>query len=129
MKDIFSKTIRKLRNLGKNRKGVFVCNLNLKKSFNVGDEVDYSYDFENKVLTVIKNQNGSHRVSFRKSDATTIQKLIDIGVSPLFLFFNFNEPFDDDLNKYIKDRKEIQLAEVIAAKEKELEELKSNINK
>lgn len=64
--DLFSKTIRKLRDLGKNKKGVFVCNLNLKKSFNVGDEVDYNYDFENKVLTVIKNQNDTQKIASEK---------------------------------------------------------------
>ena len=46
--NIFSKTIRKIRDLGANKKGVFVCNLDLKKSFNVGDTVNYIYDFDKK---------------------------------------------------------------------------------
>lgn len=84
-------------------------------------------DFAEK-LGVSQNAISHYKLGKRKPDATTIQKLIDIGVSPLFLFYNFNEPFDDDLNKYIKDRKEKKLAEVIAAKENELKELKRSIN-
>ena len=51
-----------------------------------------------------------------------------LGVSPLFLFFNFNEPFDDELNMYIKDRKEKELNSEIAAKEKEIEELRKKLS-
>lgn len=65
---IFSKTIRKIRDLGKNKKGIFVCNLDLKKSFKVGDNVEYIYDFKNREINIIKKENGTHKVSFRKSE-------------------------------------------------------------
>ncbi|WP_152633374.1 DNA cytosine methyltransferase [Aliarcobacter butzleri] len=67
-KTIFAKTIRKIRDLGKEKKGIFVCNLDLKKSFKVGDNVEYIYDFKNKQIDIIKKIDGTHRVSFRKSE-------------------------------------------------------------
>ena len=107
MNDLFSKTIRKLRDLGKNKKGVFVCNLNLKKSFNVGDEVDYNYDFENKVLTVIKNQNGNHRVSFRKSEPD--MPILDIKNQTVFQLFQDAEKVEVC---FYPNRVEIKLSKV-----------------
>jgi len=68
--NIYAKAIRKLRDLGANKKGIFVCNLDLKKSFNVGDKVECNYDFKEKMITItktLKNQ-GTHTISFRKSE-------------------------------------------------------------
>ena len=65
----------------------------------------------------------------RKPDYNTVQKLIDFGVSPLFLFYDCGEPFDEELQTYIIDRRSRKLEEDIVAKEKELEVLKNKFNK
>jgi transcriptional regulator with XRE-family HTH domain len=84
-------------------------------------------DFATKI-GLSQNAVSQYITGKRKPDYATIQKLIDLGVSPLFLFFNFNEPFDDELNVYIKDRKEKELNSEIAAKEKEIEELRKKLS-
>ena len=84
-------------------------------------------DFATKI-GLSQNAVSQYITGKRKPDYATIQKLIDLGVSPLFLFFNFNEPFDDELNVYIKDRKEknetlTEIAEAI----KELQQLQHDV--
>lgn len=41
----------------------------------------------------------------RKPDIHTVQKLIDLGVSPLFLFSDYEEPFDNTYDTFIKAKK------------------------
>ncbi len=84
-------------------------------------------DFATKI-GLSQNAVSQYITGKRKPDYETIHKLIDFGVSPLFLFFNFNEPFDDELNMYIKDRKEKELNSEIAAKEKEIAELRKKLS-
>lgn len=40
----------------------------------------------------------------RKPDINTVQKLIDLGVSPLFLFADVQTPFDATYNKFVEAR-------------------------
>lgn len=69
---MYSKIIKKLRDLEKGKKGLWINNLTLKKSLEVGDIVDCKYDFEKKILIVEKVELfGSHTVSFRKSSPET----------------------------------------------------------
>ena len=84
-------------------------------------------DFATKI-GLSQNAVSQYITGKRKPDYETIHKLIDFGVSPLFLFFNFNEPFDNELNMYIKDRKEKEINSEIAAKEKEIEELRKMLS-
>lgn len=65
----------------------------------------------------------------RKPDYNTIQKLVDYGVSPLFLFYDFGEPFDEELHTYMMERRSKKLEEDIAAKKKEIEILKNKFYK
>lgn len=84
-------------------------------------------DFATKI-GLSQNAVSQYITGKRKPDYETIHKLIDFGVSPLFLFFNFNEPFDNEFNMYIKDRKEKEINSEIAAKEKEIEELRKKLS-
>lgn len=84
-------------------------------------------DFAEKI-GVSQNAISHYKLGKRKPDAATIQKLIDIGVSPLFLFSDFEEPFDEDFNTYVRERRNKILEEKIAAKEKELEKLKNKLS-
>lgn len=63
----------------------------------------------------------------RKPDIITIQKLINHGVSPLFLFYGsdipFNKDFDDFTKTFIQKEKELAIKLI----EKELEILKNSI--
>ena len=66
---MYSKIIKKLRDLENGKKGLWINNLTLKKSLEVGDAINCIYDFENKVLIVEKAEIlGNHTVSFRKSN-------------------------------------------------------------
>ena len=66
---MYSKIIKKLRDLENGKKGLWINNLTLKKSLEVGDTINCIYDFENKVLIIEKAEIlGSHTVSFRKSN-------------------------------------------------------------
>lgn len=68
---MYSKIIKKLRDLENGKKGLWINNLTLKKSLEVGDTINCIYDFENKVLIVEKAEIlGNHTVSFRKSNPT-----------------------------------------------------------
>lgn len=60
--------IKKLRDLEGNKKGLWINNLTLKKSLDVGDVVNVIYDVKNRVMIVEKTDLiGSHTVSYRKS--------------------------------------------------------------
>lgn len=66
---MYSKIIKKLRDLENGKKGLWINNLTLKKSLEVGDTINCTYDFNNKVLIIEKAEIlGSHTVSFRKSN-------------------------------------------------------------
>lgn len=66
---MYSKIVKKLRDLENGKKGLWINNLTLKKSLEVGDTINCIYDFENKVLIVEKAEVlGNHTVSFRKSN-------------------------------------------------------------
>lgn len=66
---MYSKIIKKLRDLENGKKGLWINNLTLKRSLEVGDTINCMYDFENKILIVEKAEVlGSHTVSFRKSN-------------------------------------------------------------
>jgi site-specific DNA-cytosine methylase len=68
---MYSKIIKNLRDLENGKKGLWINNLTLKKSLEVGDAINCIYDFENKVLIVEKAEIlGNHTVSFRKSNPT-----------------------------------------------------------
>ena len=65
-------------------------------------------DFANK-LGVSQNAISHYLLGKRNPDINTIQKLIDLGVSPLFLFSNSKNPFDEtyklfsEANKYLNE--------------------------
>ena len=65
-------------------------------------------DFANK-LGVSQNAISHYLLGKRNPDINTIQKLIDLGVSPLFLFTNSKNPFDEtyklfsEANKYLNE--------------------------
>ena len=64
-----TKIIKRLRELPNSKKGIWVNNLTLRKSFEAGDTVNISYDFSNKIVIVEKAEIlGNHTISFRKSD-------------------------------------------------------------
>lgn len=63
----------------------------------------------------------------RQPDINTIQKLIDFGVSPLFLFSDFPEPFDEKYNDFVKTYKKQITQDEITRKELELENLKHKL--
>lgn len=89
--NIYAKAIRKLRDLGANKKGIFVCNLDLKKSFNVGDKVECNYDFKEKMITItktLKNQ-GTHTISFRKSEPE--KPILDLKNKTIYELFRDSE--------------------------------------
>lgn len=66
---MYSKIVKKLRDLENGKKGLWINNLTLKKSLEVGDAINCIYDFENKILIVEKAELlGNHTVSFRKSN-------------------------------------------------------------
>lgn len=66
---MYSKIVKKLRDLENGKKGLWINNLTLKKSLEVGDAINCIYDFENKVLIVEKAEIlGNHTVSYRKSN-------------------------------------------------------------
>lgn len=65
----YSKIIKSLRDLENGKKGLWINNLSLKRSLEVGDVVNTIYDYENKVLIVEKTDIlGSHTISYRKSN-------------------------------------------------------------
>ena len=65
-------------------------------------------DFANK-LGVSQNAISHYLLGKRNPDINTIQKLIDLGVSPLFLFSDSKNPFDEtyklfsEANKYLNE--------------------------
>lgn len=66
---MLTKIIKRLRALPNSKKGIWVNNLTLRKSFEAGDTVNISYDFSNKIVIVEKAEIlGNHTISFRKSD-------------------------------------------------------------
>lgn len=66
---MLTKIIKRLRELPNSKKGIWVNNLTLRKSFEAGDTVNISYDFSNKIVIVEKAEIlGNHTISFRKSD-------------------------------------------------------------
>lgn len=66
---MYAKIIKRLRELSNSRKGIWVNNLTLKKSFEAGDTVNISYDYTNKIVIVEKAEIlGNHTISYRKSD-------------------------------------------------------------
>ena len=71
-------------------------------------------DFANK-LGVSQNAISHYLLGKRNPDINTIQKLIDIGVSPYFLFSNAKEPFDQNFKLFAEAVKYIN-----AGNEKEL---------
>lgn len=64
----YHKIIKPLRELSKGKKGIWVNNLTLKKTFEAGDSVRVSYDNKNKIVVVEKSDNPNHTISSRKSD-------------------------------------------------------------
>lgn len=71
-------------------------------------------DFANK-LGVSQNAISHYLLGKRNPDINTIQKLIDLGVSPLFLFSDSKNPFDEtyklfsDANKYLNENNKNEL--------------------
>ena len=71
-------------------------------------------DFANK-LGVSQNAISHYLLGKRNPDINTIQKLIDLGVSPLFLFSNSKNPFDEtyklfsEANKYLNENNKNEL--------------------
>lgn len=66
---MYSKIIKKLRDLANGKKGLWINNLTLKRSLEVGDIVNCIYDYENKILIIEKTPLlGSHTVSYRKNN-------------------------------------------------------------
>lgn len=65
----------------------------------------------------------------REPDINTIQKLIDFGISPLFLFSDFPEPFDEKYNDFLKTYKKQITQDEIIKKELELGLLKAQKEK
>lgn len=53
-------------------------------------------------LDLSPNAISQYLTGKRKPDINTIQKLIDIGISPIFLFSDSTEVFDNDYNLFIK---------------------------
>ena len=71
-------------------------------------------DFANK-LGVSQNAISHYLLGKRNPDINTIQKLIDLGVSPLFLFSDSKNPFDEtyklfsEANKYLNENNKNEL--------------------
>ena len=60
-------------------------------------------DFATKI-ELTPNAISQYLTGKRKPDINTIQKLIDIGVSPLFLFADAQIPFDETYDKFVEAR-------------------------
>ena len=58
-----------------------------------------------KVLNISQPSISRYEDASRKPDFDTIQKLINIGVSPIFLFSDSEEPFDNTYDTFIKAKK------------------------
>lgn len=64
----------------------------------------------------------------RKPDTKTVKKLLDIGVSPLYLFYNYPVPFDKELDNLLKKHMQNTIKETITKKQQEIENLKDELN-
>lgn len=60
-------------------------------------------DFAVKI-DLSQNAISQYLTGKRKPDINTIEKIIGLGVSPLFLFSNAEKPFDDTYNKFVEAR-------------------------
>ena len=58
-----------------------------------------------KVLNISQPSISRYEDASRKPDFDTIQKLINIGVSPIFLFSDSEKPFDNTYDTFIKAKK------------------------
>lgn len=69
-----SRIIKDLRNLTNGKKGLWINNLTLKESMDVGDKAIKDYNFESKTITITKVEDGENSdttISYRKSSPGT----------------------------------------------------------
>ena len=78
-------------------------------------------------LGLSQNAISQYITGKRKPDVKTIKKLLDIGVSPLYLFYNYPVPFDKELDMLLKKHMQNSIKETIEKKQKEIENLKEEI--
>lgn len=106
---MYSKIIKKLRDLPNSRKGLWVNNLTLKKSFQAGDTVNISYDHSSKIVIVEKAEIlGNHTISYRKSDEKRTP-ILDIKNQAIDSLFKDVEKVEI---QFFKDRLVIKVAAI-----------------
>lgn len=106
---MYSKIIKRLRELPNSRKGIWVNNLTLKQTFEAGDTVNISYDFSKKIIIVEKAEIlGNHKISYRKSDEKRTP-ILDIKNQTIDNLFKDVEKVEI---QFFKDRLVIKVADI-----------------
>lgn len=101
--------VRNLRDLPNGKKGLWINNLVLKGSLDVGTKVIRKYDYENKLITLTKTNDNDHNltISYRKSTPET--PILDLKNN------EFHEMFKD-VNKvevhFMENKVVIKIAEI-----------------
>ena len=78
-------------------------------------------------LGLSQNAISQYITGKRKPDVKTIKKLLDIGVSPLYLFYNHPIAFDKELDVLLKKHMQNTIKESILKKQKEIGNLEDEI--